>query len=125
MSQNDHSKRTFFDSHSASVPAKSVAPESDQLEHESRRLIAGTLGIWSITSKLRRSPIYRLWSKVTAAIKAKDLDAATDAKSTIEDAQREKAAKGATPKAHYFKQVDGEWTPDITFVSYARFPSHF
>lgn len=66
---------------------------------------------------LSRALWNRLWSKVTAAIKAKDLDAATDAKSAIEDAQREKAAKGVSPKPQYFKQVDGEWKPDITCVS--------
>lgn len=39
-SQNDHTKQVFFDSHSAGVPKKSVTPESDQLENESRRYVA-------------------------------------------------------------------------------------
>jgi len=89
--RNDATKQVFFDSHSAGVPKKSVTPESDQLENESRRL----------------------WSGVTDAIKAKDLEAATDAKSKIEDAQRDKAAKGQSPKPRFFKQVDGEWKPDF------------
>lgn len=50
---------------------------------------------------------------MTDAIKAKDLEAATDAKSKIEDAQRDKAAKGQSPKPRFFKQVDGEWKPDF------------
>jgi len=55
-----------FDSAASHVTQKSVSAENDQEEFESRRL----------------------WSKVTQAIKRKDLDAATESKSVIEEHQR-------------------------------------
>ncbi|GAA6014996.1 hypothetical protein JCM10207_008697 [Rhodosporidiobolus poonsookiae] len=94
-------KEVLFDAHSASVIQKSVTSEADQQPFESRRL----------------------WSKVTAAIKAKDLDAATDAKTEIEDAQREAAkereAKGEQFVPKYFKPTGkgGEWRPAFSLPS--------
>lgn len=79
---------------------KSVSPEHQQAPNESRRL----------------------WTKVTAAIKAKDLDAATDAKTEIEDAQREAArereAKGEQWAPRFFKPTGkgGEWRPAFRCV---------
>ena len=69
---------------------KSIAPEAEQEENESRRL----------------------WSKVTAAIKRNDQDAATDEKTKVEDRQREIAKMREdcgdkwTPK--YFGVKNGE-----------------
>jgi len=84
-----------FDSATSKVTQKSVAAESEQGEFESRRL----------------------WSKVTAAILAKDLDAATTAKSAIEDHQRELAhqreQKGETFVPKYFKLVGDEFQPNF------------
>ncbi|GAA5969635.1 hypothetical protein JCM11641_008187 [Rhodosporidiobolus odoratus] len=88
-------KEVLFDAHAAKVVAKSVCPEDQQQPFESRRL----------------------WSGVTAGIKAKDLDRATEAKTAIEDQQREatreREAKGLgfTPK--WFKPTgkNGEWRP--------------
>ncbi|GAA5889393.1 hypothetical protein JCM6882_000730 [Rhodosporidiobolus microsporus] len=91
-------KEVLFDAHQAKVKAKSVCPEDQQQPFESRRL----------------------WSKVTAAIKANDIDAATDAKSAIEDAQREAAkereAKGESFQPKWFKPTgkNGEWRPAFT-----------
>ncbi|GAA5832768.1 hypothetical protein JCM11251_005755 [Rhodosporidiobolus azoricus] len=91
-------KEVLFDAHKATVKQKSVSPEDQQQPFESRRL----------------------WSKVTAAIKANDIDAATDAKSAIEDAQREAArereAKGETFEPKWFKPTgkNGEWRPAFT-----------
>ncbi|GAA5954637.1 hypothetical protein JCM21900_006088 [Sporobolomyces salmonicolor] len=90
-------KEVLFNAHDAHVTQKSVAPEDQQLPNESRRL----------------------WSKVTSAIKAKDLDAATEAKTAIEDAQREAARereeKGETFQPKFFKLSDkGEWRPDFS-----------
>ncbi|GAA5840418.1 hypothetical protein JCM9279_007320 [Rhodotorula babjevae] len=88
-------KEVLFDATKADVVQKSVSPESQQAPNESRRL----------------------WTKVTAAIKAKDLDAATDAKTEIEDAQREAArereAKGEQWAPRFFKPTGkgGEWRP--------------
>ncbi|BGP42036.1 Oxysterol-binding protein OBPa [Rhodotorula kratochvilovae] len=88
-------KEVLFDASRAEVVQKSVSPEDQQAPNESRRL----------------------WSRVTAAIKAKDLDAATDAKSAIEDAQREAArerdAQGEGWAPRFFKPTGkgGEWRP--------------
>jgi len=90
------SRETLFDAHNASVTEKSVSPESQQQPNESRRL----------------------WSKVTSAIKANDIDAATDAKTEIEDAQRESARlrdeRGEKFTSKYFKLSEkGEWRPNF------------
>lgn len=93
-------RETLFDARSARAVQKSVTSEDQQAPNESRRL----------------------WTRVTAAIKAKDLDAATDAKSAIEEAQRESArqreAKGETFKPRFFKPSGkgGEWRPDFRCV---------
>ncbi|KAH8924235.1 Oxysterol-binding protein [Atractiella rhizophila] len=62
-------KQVLFDAHSAVITEKTVTPESEQEPLESRRL----------------------WSKVTEAIKKKDMNAATEEKTVIEDRQREEA----------------------------------
>lgn len=60
----------------------------------------------------------RLWSKVTAAIKTNNLEAATDAKTEIEDAQREatreREEKGETWKPRFFELRNGEYRPAFT-----------
>lgn len=61
---------------------------------------------------------------MTAAIKAKDLDAATDAKMIIEDAQRdatrerEESGKEWTPR--FFARKNGEYRPAFTYVPHCR-----
>lgn len=97
MTSQTKGRETLFDASTARVVQKAVSPEDQQAPNESRRL----------------------WTKVTAAIKAKDLDAATDAKSAIEEAQREAArqrdASGETFKPRFFKPTgkNGEWRPDF------------
>lgn len=63
----------------------------------------------------------RLWAKVTKAIKEKDLDAATDAKTAIEDAQREmvreREERNEPWKPKYFTLRDGEWRVNLTCVA--------
>lgn len=94
MSQ-DKSTETLFDASTAKVTQKTIAPESEQEWNESRRL----------------------WTKVTAAIRKKDLDAATDAKTAIEDAQREstreREEKGEKWHPRFFELDDDEWRPKI------------
>ncbi|GAA5885622.1 hypothetical protein JCM16303_001487 [Sporobolomyces ruberrimus] len=90
-------KETLFDAHNASLTEKSVTPEAQQQPNESRRL----------------------WSRVTQAIKQNDIDAATDAKTAIEDAQRESARlreeKGEKFVPKFFKLSEkGEWRPNFT-----------
>ncbi|KAK4047878.1 Oxysterol-binding protein OBPa [Microbotryomycetes sp. JL221] len=93
LSRKGQNKETFFDAHAEKVATKTVAPEDKQAWNESRKL----------------------WTNVTAAIKAKDLDAATDAKTKIEDAQRETARqreeKGEKHQPRFFELVDGWWHP--------------
>lgn len=83
-----HETREMFNARKSSAPAqKTIAPESEQDEFESRRL----------------------WSKVTEGIKEKNLDKATDAKSAIEDAQRsrqkEREERGEAFKPRFFVAV--------------------
>lgn len=87
------SKEVLFDAHNAPITPKVVAPEDKQAWNESRRL----------------------WSKVTAAIARKDLDGATEAKTAIEDAQRDAAKhreeSGEQFVPRFFEMRDGEWRP--------------
>jgi len=91
-------KRTLFDAETAGIVPKVVHPESEQEPNESRRL----------------------WSKLTEAIKNKDMEAATTAKTTVEDAQRESTRRrerfGVKHESRFFK-VDraGRWLPKIHF----------
>jgi len=79
--EDDGKKEVFFDAHNAHVHPMIVAPEDDQEEYESRRL----------------------WSGVTAGIKAKNLDMATDYKNQIEETQRANLR---------YRQAEGvEWHP--------------
>ncbi|GAB5587189.1 Oxysterol-binding protein OBPa [Umbelopsis nana] len=63
------SKNTLFDVKESKIFPKTVIPESEQEPNESQRQ----------------------WSALTAAIRKHDMDAATDAKSAVEDAQRHNA----------------------------------
>ncbi|GAA96293.1 uncharacterized protein L969DRAFT_91740 [Mixia osmundae IAM 14324] len=97
--KRDGEKKVLFDAGKADVTPKSVSDEADQLDHESRKL----------------------WSKVTAAIKKNDLDAATDAKTAIEDAQRDRAKdrdhKSETHEPKYFVLKGDEWAPKFDLPS--------
>jgi oxysterol-binding protein-related protein 8 len=62
--------------------------------------------------------INRLWSKLTEAIKNKDMEAATQAKMAVEDAQRESVRRreqfGIKHEPRFFKmEDDGRWVPKI------------
>lgn len=88
---------TIFDASKATVTQKIVQPEQDQDWNESRRL----------------------WSKVTRAIKRKDLDAATLAKTAIEDFQRDRARQREEKEEKWepvFFELkdDDEWVPKFT-----------
>jgi oxysterol-binding protein-related protein 8 len=57
----------------------------------------------------------RLWSALTQAIVNKDMEAATNAKGAVEDAQRERRRKreesGETHASRWFVQKGGQWLP--------------
>ncbi|KAH7926205.1 Oxysterol-binding protein [Leucogyrophana mollusca] len=90
-------KRVLFDAvkDGQNVAPKYVAPEEEQEPYESRRL----------------------WQKLTQAINAKDMEAATEAKSAVEDAQRELRRKreegGDQYVPRFFEIRDGRWEPKI------------
>lgn len=75
------------------VVPKWVPPEDEQEPNESRRL----------------------WSQLTKAINAKDMEWATDAKSTVENAQREdrkrREEKGQVHVPRFFEFKGGRWVP--------------
>lgn len=96
-------KRLLFDADSEQgkrIAEKLVPPEEEQEPTESRRQ----------------------WRELTKAIMKKDMDAATDAKCTVEDAQREdrriRDEKGEVFVPRFFeKRGDGRWVPKIEWVS--------
>ena len=63
----------------------------------------------------------RLWSALTQAILLKDMEAATEAKSAVEDAQREMRRKleesGDVHRTRFFELRAGRWEPKLTCVS--------
>lgn len=66
--------------------------------------------------------IVRLWHKLTDAIVAKDMEAATVAKTAVEDAQREQRRKleesGQVHVPKFFEKVNGQWLPKLKYVVY-------
>ncbi|KAL5534707.1 hypothetical protein ACEPAG_1171 [Sanghuangporus baumii] len=92
-------KRILFDPDSEQgkrIAEKIVPPEEEQEPAESRRQ----------------------WRELTRAIMKKDMDAATDAKCAVEDAQREdrrvRDEKGEVFVPRFFeKREDGRWVPKI------------
>ncbi|KAG9104509.1 hypothetical protein FRC06_001890 [Ceratobasidium sp. 370] len=89
-------KRVLFDTAKENVVEKFVFPEEEQEPNESQRL----------------------WTKLTDAIHHKDMDAATDAKAEVENAQREAARnreETGTKHVPRFFEVNrqGQWVPKI------------
>ncbi|EAU93331.2 oxysterol-binding protein family [Coprinopsis cinerea okayama7 len=88
-------RRILFDAvkDGQNICPKWVPPESEQAPNESRRL----------------------WSDLTQAIIAKDMERATDAKSFVETAQREdrriREERGEEHIPKYFELRDGRWVP--------------
>lgn len=77
------------------VAPKWVAPEDEQDQYESRRL----------------------WRDLTRAILAKDMDAATEAKTAVENTQRELRATGVKHTTRFFElRDDNSWVPRIQCV---------
>lgn len=62
----------------------------------------------------------RLWSKLTAAVANKDMEAAQAAKSEVEESQRalarEREAKGIVHKQRFFELRNGLWQAKIESV---------
>ncbi|KDN46049.1 hypothetical protein RSAG8_04556, partial [Rhizoctonia solani AG-8 WAC10335] len=95
-SLKNNEKRVLFDAAKEKIVEKFVYPEEEQEPNESQRL----------------------WTKLTDAIHHKDMEAATDAKSAVENAQREAARKreetGMKHVPRFFEQNKaGQWVPKI------------
>jgi len=108
-------KRTLFDAETAGIVPKVVHPESEQEPNESRRSVPLSS---SYPPQPDRRGVTRLWSKLTEAIKNKDMEAATIAKTTVEDAQRESTRRreqfDVKYEPRFFKmEKDGRWLPKI------------
>lgn len=95
---------------------KVVIPESEQEPHESRRFVD------FLSSQLHTlTNSFRQWSKLSEAIANKDMDAATAAKTAVEEAQRDRARKreelGVKYEPHFFKlDKDCRWVPKEQYV---------
>lgn len=87
--------------HGSDVAPKWIAPEDEQEPYESRRL----------------------WRDLTRAILAKDMDAATESKTAVENAQRELRATGVKHATRFFELQDGRWVPRIQCVAFPPPPS--
>lgn len=63
----------------------------------------------------------RMWSKLTRAIVAKDMDAATEAKTAVEESQREARRRmderGEVHVPRFFQERNGRWEPKLQCVS--------
>jgi len=95
---NSGQKRVLFDAvkDGLSISPKWVPSEEDQEVNESRRL----------------------WHNLTVAISQKDMEAATNAKSAVEDAQREQRKQmeesGQKYVPRFFEQRDGRWIQKLS-----------
>lgn len=62
-----------------------------------------------------------MWSKLTRAIVAKDMDAATEAKTAVEESQREARRRmderGEVHVPRFFQERNGRWEPKLQCVS--------
>lgn len=84
----------LFDAKAAKINPKIIAPEDQQEPNESRRL----------------------WSKLTAALKANNQDLASIEKSKVEDAQRASTREredGGLPHVPRYFESDGKGNFDI------------
>ena len=129
MSQGE--KRVLFDAakDGQNIAPKWVAPEDEQEPNESRRCalpISVSLSLVNLTV-VGRGRGGRLWTRLTRAIVAKEMDAATEAKTAVEDAQRETRRnleeRGDTHVPRFFHLKDGRWVPKLACVPPPSFPS--
>jgi hypothetical protein len=111
-------KRVLFDAvkDGQSISPKWVLPEEEQEPKESRRCVGTMVGYTALLTKG-----YRLWRDLTLAISNKDMESATEAKSAVEDAQREQRKKmeesGQKHVPRFFELRDGRWEPRLTYAS--------
>jgi hypothetical protein len=77
--------------------------------------------IHASTHQSHYSVDYRLWNDLTEAITLKDMEKATTAKTSVEDAQREQRKQreesGEVFVPRFFENVNGRWVPKLKYVS--------
>lgn len=120
-------KRTLFDvrQDGTNVAPKWVAPENEQEPNESGRLasrIYACTRVFSVADILSfLSRRCRLWADLTDAIHDKNMEKATEAKSAVEDAQREdrrkREEKGEKHVPRFFELRNGQWLPKFTYAA--------
>ena len=133
-------KRVLFDvaKDGTKIAPKYVPPEDEQEPYESRRYVSSLHRfhdhfLTSLTSRIHHSSMlasyflfskttHRLWSKLTTAIVAKDMERATEAKSAVEERERElrrlREESGQHHTQRFFAQnKDGRWIPKFTCVA--------
>lgn len=115
-------RRVLFDvqKNGQKVAPKWVAPEEEQEPNESRRCV--NLSTRDADCNIIERVHISLWSKLTQAIVAKDMEAATEAKTAVEESQRELRRQREESGEHFvprFFQQDreGRWGPKFTCVT--------
>lgn len=113
-------RRILFDAvkDGQNISPKWVLPEDQQESNESQRCVF-VLILFSCSLIVM---LYRLWKDLTRAIIAKDMEAATVAKTAVEDAQREMRRKmeesGEKHVPRFFVLKDKRWQPKIECVPF-------
>lgn len=101
------------------IVPKWVAPEEEQEPYESRRSQTFTSRPLILLANFFTPPP-RLWAALTEAIINKDMEKATEAKSAVEDAQRDLRCKreeqGWEHSPRFFTQKGTQWVPKILCV---------
>lgn len=128
FAKQNGTKRVLFDvpKDGQNIAPKYVAPEDEQEPYESRRYVIAASKL-RLLSPVRLggptaqgTPFYRLWHKLTQAIEAKDMEAATRAKTAVEDAQRDlrrrRDESGEVFVPRFFQLRDGRWCPKLRCV---------
>lgn len=108
----------LFNVKTAKIVEKKIRPEEEQEEFESRRWVLLTVWCFAFPLMLTTSSLhFRLWTKVTDGIKEKNLDKATENKTAIEDAQRqrvrEREEKNETWTPRFFVQRGEKFYPKV------------
>ncbi|KAG9310320.1 hypothetical protein JVU11DRAFT_9444 [Chiua virens] len=109
-------KRVLFDvaKDGQNIAPKYVAPEDEQEPYESRRYVIPRRIVRAVIERV----LCRLWQKLTEAIVAKDMEAATRAKTAVEDAQRDlrrrRDENGEVFVPRFFELRKGRWCPKLS-----------
>ena len=116
-------KRILFDvaKDGQKIAPKWVAPEEEQEPNESRRSVVRFLLMYTAAN----GNLHSLWAKLTAAIIDKNMDRATEAKTAVEEGQRELRRQREEGSEQYVSRFfaqnkDGRWIPKFVYVIVSR-----